>query len=200
VPGRYDVRLDVPTLLAALALLAGRPRPGDLPADAAWPPRVLVTGASPADRASFARAANRFGVGEALRYSPVTGIAVTAGLVRDARAVVVPVISEAVGLPVIESLATGTPVVATATGVLPELVGDAGLLVEPRDPDRLATALATIWADDRVESRVRWAAMARLAGERRTWADVATGVRWVYAQVGAGRAGPRSGRGASRAV
>jgi len=53
-------------------------------------------------------------------------------------------------LPVIEALASGTPVIASSVGPLPELVGPAGLLVEPRDPSRLAVALATMWADDGV--------------------------------------------------
>ncbi len=54
------------------------------------------------------------------------------------------------GLPAIEAIACGTPVVASAVGALPEIVGTAGILVEPRNPERLASALATVWADDRV--------------------------------------------------
>ncbi len=66
-----------------------------------------------------------------------------AGLVRGARAAILPVVSDAAGLPAIEAIACGTPVVASAVGALPELVGGAGILVEPRDPERLAVALAS---------------------------------------------------------
>jgi glycosyltransferase involved in cell wall biosynthesis len=104
--------------------------------------------------------------------------------VRSARAAILPVLSEAAGLPVVEALASGTPVVASAVGALPELVGRAGLLVEPRDPERLATAIATIWADDTVHGRIAAAARESARGRRRTWADVASETRAIYAEVG----------------
>ena len=66
----------------------------------------------------------------------------------------------------------------------PEIVGDAGVLVEPRDPDRLATALRAIWADDRVHGRLAAAAKRRATKGRRTWAEVAAETRAVYAEVG----------------
>ena len=123
-------------------------------------------------------------MGEALAYAPVVSASVLAGLVRDARAVILPVVSDAAGLPAIEAIAAGTPVVASAIGALPEIVGTAGLLVEPRDPDRLAVALATIWTDDRVHERVASEARGRAMTDRRTWADVAAETRAVYADVG----------------
>ena len=83
-------------------------------------------------------------------YAPELPLADLVDLVRGARGAVLPVVSEAAGLPAIEALACGVPVVASAVGPLPELIGPAGLLVEPRDADRLAVALATIWADDGV--------------------------------------------------
>src|SRR5207245_2875447 len=73
-----------------------------------------------------------------------------AALVRGARAAILPAISDATGLPALEAIACGTPVVASAVGALPEIVGSAGIVVQPRDPDRLASALATTWSDDRV--------------------------------------------------
>ena len=75
------------------------------------------------------------------------------------------------------------PVVASAVGALPEIVGRAGILVEPRDPDRLAEALRTVWVDDRMHQRLRDAARDR-ASDRRTWADVALETRRIYAEVG----------------
>ena len=59
----------------------------------------------------------------------------------------------------------GRPVVASAVGPLPELVGPAGLLVEPRDADRLAVALATIWADDDVHDGIADVARERAGDE-----------------------------------
>lgn len=182
-PGRYDARQDLGTLLRALASLAAAGRPSSLADGLAWPPRVVLVGTSPADRASLARAAAREGVGESLAYAPALADERLAGLLRGARAALLPVRSESTGLAAIEAIATGTPVVASAVGALPELVGPAGLLVPPRDVDRLAVALRTIWADDRLHSRVARSARERAAADRRTWADVADASRRVYATV-----------------
>jgi glycosyltransferase involved in cell wall biosynthesis len=65
---------------------------------------------------------------------------------RNAAAVVLPSLFEGFGLPAIEALAAGTPVVATRAGALPELIEDAGAgrLVPPRDPPALAKAIAEV--------------------------------------------------------
>lgn len=180
--GRFDARHDAGTFLRSLADLASRPRPRGVPA-AAWPPRVLIVGASPNDRAALARAAARLGAGDALVYAPAMPPERLARLVRGARAVVMPAVSDAAGLAALDALAAGVPVVAASVGALPEVVGRAGILVEPRDPDRLAEALRTAWADDRVRGGLVDAALER-PESRRTWADVALETRRVYADVG----------------
>lgn len=183
-PGRYDARQDLATLLAALAALSADGRPDGLPDDAAWPPRVVLVGASPADRASLARQAAREGVGEALAYAPALSDARMAALLQGARAALLPVRSDAIGLAAVEAIATGTPVVASAVGALPELIGAAGLLVPPRDADRLAVALRTVWTDDEVHGRIAEAARDRAAAGWPSWAEVAEATRRVYAAVG----------------
>jgi glycosyltransferase involved in cell wall biosynthesis len=187
-PGRYDARQDLATLLESLVALAADGRPPGLPEAVPWPPRILLVDATPDDRAALARAAAKQGIGQTLAYAPSLTEAGRAALIHGARAAILPVVSEAVGLPVIESIASGTPVVASSVGALPELVAGAGLLVEPRDPDRLAVALRTLWADDRVHDGVAGAARERAESDRRTWADVARETRAVYAD--AGIAGP----------
>ncbi len=186
--GRYDARQDLATLLRALVSLAEAGRPDGLPEDVAWPPRILLVGASPEDRAALARAAGRQGIGESLTYAPHLPAAGVAALVRGARAAILPVVSDATGLTAIEAIACGTPVVASSVGALSDLVGGAGILVEPRDPDRLAVALRTVWADDRVHGRIAANARERATWQRRTWADVARETRAIYAEVGIRRA------------
>jgi glycosyltransferase involved in cell wall biosynthesis len=185
--GRFDVRHDPATLLRALAELEGAGRPEDLPEEVPWPPRILLMGASPQDRASLARAASREGVGDCLAYAPRLDANRIASLVRGARAAVLPAVSEAAGLAAIEALACGTPVVASAVGALPEIVGGAGILVEPRDPGRLAAALAAVWADEPVHERLVVDARERAWRDRRSWADVARDTRAVYEEVGVRR-------------
>jgi len=94
-----------------------------------------------------------------------------------------PALSDAAGLAALDALAAGVPVVATSVGALPEVVAGAGILVEPRDPARLAEALRTAWADARVHGRLVEAARGR-AESARSWSDVAWETRRVYAEVG----------------
>jgi glycosyltransferase involved in cell wall biosynthesis len=80
------------------------------------------------------------------------------------------------------------PVLASAVGALPEIVGTAGILVEPRDRERLEAAITTMWTDGPVRDGLVEAAQERAVGEGtppRTWADVAADVRAIYAEVGA---------------
>ena len=117
---------------------------------------------------------------------PILPIEDAAAIVAAARAVVLPVVSEASGLVAIDALAAGTPVIASAVGALPEIVGSAGILVEPRDRERLAVALATAWGDEPVRAGIAAAARARASGTIsgvRTWLDVANDVRAIYASV-----------------
>jgi glycosyltransferase involved in cell wall biosynthesis len=181
--GRHDARHDLATLLDALARLAAAGRPPHLARAVSWPPRVVLVSTTPDDRAAVAAAAAGAGVGELLHYTPALPAEQVARLVAGARAAVHPVVSDAAALPVLDALGAGTPVVASATGALPEVVGPAGLLVEPRDPDRLAHALRAAWADERVHRGIAGAAAARGNGDRRTWTDVARETRRVYAEL-----------------
>ncbi len=186
-PGRYDVRHDATTLLAALASLGRAGRPADLTDDADWPPRVLVLDATPEDRAALARVAARHEAGDHLIYAPVMAPEDAAAVVAASRGVVLPMIADSSGLAALDALAAGVPVIASAVGALPEIVGTAGILVEPRDRDRLAAALVTAWGDGSVREAIADAARERATNPDRTWRDVAADVRGIYATVGVRR-------------
>ena len=186
-PGRYDARQDLATLLRALRELAEGGRPVRLAPEVPWPPRILLVGASPDDRAALARAAAREGVGDALSYAPALAPERLAVLVRSSRAVLLPAISDASAFPAIEAIASGVPVVASSVGALPEIVGPAGILVGPRDAPRLAAALATVWSDDTVHRRLVALARDRARTSTRSWTDVARETRAIYAEVGVRR-------------
>jgi glycosyltransferase involved in cell wall biosynthesis len=68
-------------------------------------------------------------------------------LIRGARAVIFPSLYEGFGLPVLESMLLGTPVVTSRESSLPEIAGDAALLVDPYDADDIARAITTIAND-----------------------------------------------------
>ena len=68
-------------------------------------------------------------------------------LIRGARAVIFPSLYEGFGLPVLEAMLLGTPVVTSRASSLPEIAGDAALYVNPYDIDEIAQAIKTITAD-----------------------------------------------------
>jgi glycosyltransferase involved in cell wall biosynthesis len=76
------------------------------------------------------------------------------GLYVGARALAMPSLYEGFGLPCLEAMACGTPVVAARSGALPETVGDAGLLVDGGDRDAFAEALVEAACDDQVRAHL----------------------------------------------
>ncbi|HET6549628.1 MAG TPA: glycosyltransferase family 1 protein [Solirubrobacter sp.] len=82
------------------------------------------------------------------------------GLYAGAQAFVLPSRYEGFGLPVLEAMACGTPVVAAATTALPETCGGAAKLVDP-DPEAIAAALTALLRDADERARLRTAGLAR---------------------------------------
>lgn len=69
-------------------------------------------------------------------------------LIRGAKATLFPSLYEGFGLPVLESMALGTPVIASTEGSLPEVAGDAALLVDPYSVEAIRDAIRTMDADE----------------------------------------------------
>ncbi|HEY7071977.1 MAG TPA: glycosyltransferase, partial [Acidimicrobiales bacterium] len=91
-----------------------------------------------------------------------------APLYRGASVVCYPSLWEGYGLPVAEAMGAGAPVVTSAGTSMEELVaGGAGLAVDPRDPDAIAAAIASVLDDDDLAASLRAAGRAR--AEETTW-------------------------------
>jgi glycosyltransferase involved in cell wall biosynthesis len=87
-----------------------------------------------------------------------------AALLGGAEALAYPSLYEGFGLPVLEAMASGTPVLASNVSALPELVGDAGLLVNPTDAAAIAAGLESLLSDTDLRARLSARGRAR-AGE-----------------------------------
>lgn len=94
---------------------------------------------------------------------------------------VYPSLFEGFGLPPLEAMASGIPVVSSDATSLPEVVGDAGVLVPPLDVEGWATALERLLGDPEERARLRAAGLARAAGF--TWDEAARRTADVYAAV-----------------
>jgi glycosyltransferase involved in cell wall biosynthesis len=121
----------------------------------------------------------------------VSGVSDTqlAELAASAQIAVVPSLYEGFSLPAVEHMASGTPLVASRAGALPEVTGDAALLVRPDDPEELAAALRLLCDSERERQRLSAAALRRVQ-ERFSWPAVARATVGEYRRAveGAARA------------
>jgi len=100
---------------------------------------------------------------------------------RAADAFVYPSVYEGFGLPVLEAMTRGVPVVASNTSSLPEVTGDAAIGVNPRSVRELAAAIESLCTD--VDLAERLAAAGRRRAERFSWDETAARTAEVYEQV-----------------
>ncbi len=107
---------------------------------------------SPYEQQLHERAAT---LGDRVRLLPFTARAEVAAVYREADVVVVPSRwAEPFALTVLEGMASGVPVVASAIGGIPEVMGDAGVQVRPDDPADLAAALEALADDEALRRRI----------------------------------------------
>ena len=88
---------------------------------------------------------------------------------------------EGFGLPALEAMACGSPVVCTDAASLPEIVGDAALLVPPDDADALAAALRRVLDDGGLQAKMRARGLER--ARRFTWEETARRTAQVYEEM-----------------
>jgi glycosyltransferase involved in cell wall biosynthesis len=124
------------------------------------------------------RAASRLGLNGRVEFAGHVAKQELAKLYRGAVCLVFPSLYEGFGLPVVEAMASGTPVVAAASGSIPEVAGDAAVLVDPGDPVALAGGIERAIAD---RERLVRAGLER--ARHYSWAETATRTLAVYREL-----------------
>ena len=139
--GTIDPRKNVPSLLQAYdELLRRRP-------DA--PPLIF------AGRVDPSASALRGGRGERVKFLGYVSEEEKRRLYREASMLVMASTEEGFGIPAVEAMTIGLPVVVTNRGSLPEVVGDAALLADPADPGSFADAMQRVLDDGSLRARLR---------------------------------------------
>jgi glycosyltransferase involved in cell wall biosynthesis len=164
--GALQPRKDAAAAIEALALI------GD------GAPRLVVVGQDKGGRAEAERSAEHNGLAARVEFRGHVPQEELAALYRGAACLVFPSRYEGFGLPVLEAMASGTPVVATTAGALPEVAGGAAILVEERNPVALAGGIERALAD-----RERLVASGLERARQFTWAETARRTLNVYREL-----------------
>jgi glycosyltransferase involved in cell wall biosynthesis len=103
-------------------------------------------------------------------------------LYRGALLFIYPSLYEGFGLPILEAMGCGTPVIASHTSSMPEVAGDAAILVDPTKPQALASAMASVLGSEEQREELQRKGIAR--AREFSWDTVARKTLEVYAALG----------------
>lgn len=173
--GTIEPRKDLPTLVRAFgALAADQP---DL--------QLVVAGRDGWGREAFEAAVAASPARGRIRRLGYVPAARRDGLLAGAAAYCFPSLYEGFGMPPLEAMAASVPVVATAAGAVPEVVGEAAVLVPVGDADALAGGLSRVLGD--AELRLRLVEAGRRRVGELTWERCAAGLAALYQDASAQR-------------
>jgi glycosyltransferase involved in cell wall biosynthesis len=150
--------------------------------------KLLIIGDDLSKYPNLRRMVHRFQLQQSVRFLGFVHDATLAALYRMASVFVFPSLYEGFGLPPLEAMAAGTPVITSNVSSLPEVVGDAATLVDPMDAGAIADAIAQILTDERL--RASLVAKGRERVKMFSWERSARRVRDIYTEVTAGRRVP----------
>ena len=142
--------------------------------------RLVVVGGQGWLYADFFRRLEELGLGQAVQLPGYLPDADLPAVYSGARLVVVPSLYEGFGLPVLEAMACGAPVVCSRASSLPEVGGDAARYFNPDDVPAMADAILAVWRDAELRETLRRQGLARAA--HFSWARAAEETLAVYAQ------------------
>jgi glycosyltransferase involved in cell wall biosynthesis len=138
---------------------------------------LVVGGRGWLDEPIFAAHA-RSGLGDAVRFVGTLGEDDLAALYSHAEAFVLPSLYEGFGLPVLEAMACGAPVISSNAGPLPEVAGDAAVLLDPHEPGPWVESMLAVLTDIQLANALRQKGFERSAAF--SWDRAAQATREVY--------------------
>ena len=170
--GTLEPRKNFSGLMKAFAVLREREK---------IPHRLVIAGGKGWLYEGIFETAQRLNLGDAVHFAGFVADEDLPALYNTADLFAFPTRYEGFGLPVLEAMACGIPSVTANNSCMPELVGDAALLVDSADTDGIAAAMAQALLDPLVRQRLQLAGFAR--ARRFGWREAARKLRASYAKV-----------------
>ncbi len=146
--------------------------------------KLLVSGSEVSRSQSLRRAVHRYNLHKYVRFLGYQTEDTLAALYRLAAVFVFPSLYEGFGLPPLEAMASGTPVVVSNVSSLPEVVGDAGVLVDPREPQSIAEGIHRVLDDETFRHELIQRGLVR--ARTFSWSASVKRIRDIYEEVAAG--------------
>ena len=140
--------------------------------------RLVLVGSPGLGSLEVNEAIDRLGIADAVIRLGHAQQAVVEALVATADVLVLPSVDEGFGFPALEAMSVGTPVIASASGSLPEVVGDAGLLVPVNEIEPLTDAIVRVLADAQLRAELGQRGRRRATGY--SWRAAAEKTIQVY--------------------
>lgn len=113
------------------------------------------SGEFPTYRARLEHMAAALGIANQVHFPGYLPIAAMPALFHGARMLVFPSLAETFGKPLVEAMRCGCPIVASRATVMPEIVADAGVLVDATDPDQWVAAIRQVWESESLQEQLR---------------------------------------------
>ncbi|MGE3841981.1 MAG: glycosyltransferase family 4 protein [Vicinamibacterales bacterium] len=145
---------------------------------------LLIIGDELSKYPTLRRAVHKHGIHKHVRFLGFVPDQTLAVLYRLAKVFVFPSLYEGFGLPPLEAMASGTPVVTSNISSLPEVAGDAAVLIDPYDVDSIADGLRRALTDESLREELVSRGLARVRDY--SWERSVTRVREVYGEVASG--------------
>jgi glycosyltransferase involved in cell wall biosynthesis len=142
---------------------------------------LIIIGDEISKLQSLRRAVHKHDIHRYVRFLGYVPDKTLAVLYRLASVFVFPSLYEGFGLPPLEAMASGTPVVTSNVSSLPEVVGDAAILVDPYDPQAIAEGILAVLRSTHLRNELTKRGLERV--QHYSWARSAKRVREVYGEV-----------------
>ena len=143
--------------------------------------KLLIIGDEISKYPALRRAVHRYKLHKHVRFFGFVPDKTLASLYRLASVFVFPSLYEGFGLPPLEAMAAGTPVITSNVSSLPEVVGNAAILIDPYEPDSIAEAMRRVLTDAPLREELREKGLARV--KEFSWERSVQRVRQIYTEV-----------------